>query len=212
MEPSPGLRPLTVRERVRTWGMGAVPSSILYIALKAVTYLLEDSDLPLWAYLVSGTPTVNLPLPLGEGGGIDIQLIFYLSRSFYVVAYFTWGRAFGHLLAGAYVVDRNTMQPMGLGRKLLRGLFTVATAPIFPFMDLLSLLMIYIDREQRRFRVRLGGRHAGGNGGFAAAKGKGGPMGLAGGIEPGLAPPAGGRIARVEGEVLLWANRRRCAR
>lgn len=42
------------------------------------------------------------------------------------------------------------MQPMGLGRKLLRGLFTVATAPIFPFMDLLSLLMIYIDREQRR--------------------------------------------------------------
>ena len=150
MEPSPGLRPLTVQERVRTWGMGAVPSSFIYIGLKAVTYLLEDSDRPLWAYLMSGNPTVNLPLPIGDGGGIDLQLIFYLSRSFYVVAYFTWGRAFGHLLAGAYVVDRNTMQPMGLGRKLLRGLFTVATAPIFPFMDLLSLLMIYIDREQRR--------------------------------------------------------------
>lgn len=78
MEPTPGLRPLTVRERVRTWGMGAVPSSFLYIALKAVTYLLEDSDLPLWAYLVGPTSTVNLPLPLGEGGGIDLQLIFYL--------------------------------------------------------------------------------------------------------------------------------------
>ena len=138
MGQSPGLRPLTLTERVNAWIAGAIPSSFMFFGLKFVTYLLTDPDEALWRYLFGFTPTVNLPLPIGNGEGIEIQLISYLSRSFYVVAYFTWGRNLGHFLADAHVVDRNTMQPMGLGRKLLRSLFLVITAPYFVYIDFLS--------------------------------------------------------------------------
>ena len=150
MGQSPGLRPLTLTERINAWIAGAIPSSFMFFGLKFVTYLLTDPDEALWRYLFGFTPTVNLPLPIGNGEGIEIQLISYLSRSFYVVAYFTWGRNLGHFLADAHVVDRNTMQPMGLGRKLLRSLFLVITAPYFVYIDFLSLLLILLDREQRR--------------------------------------------------------------
>ena len=149
MGQSPGLRPLTVVERQGTWILGLLPCAFIYIGLRLFTYFLSPSDQNLFLFLLR-PPTVELPLPFVDFDLplIDLQLI--LSRIFYPVAYFTWGRSTGHLALGAYIVDRKTMRQIGTGRKLIRGLFQVFTAPIYPFIDLMSWGLIWVDREQRR--------------------------------------------------------------
>ena len=149
MGQSPGLRPLTVVERQGTWILGLLPCAFIYIGLRLFTYFLSPSDQNLFLFLLR-PPTVELPLPFVDFDMplIDLQLI--LSRIFYPVAYFTWGRSTGHLALGAYIVDRKTMRQIGTGRKLIRGLFQVFTAPIYPFIDLMSWGLIWVDREQRR--------------------------------------------------------------
>ena len=169
MGQSPGLRPLTVVERQGTWLLGLLPVSFAYVSMQIISYLLTWPDRAIWLYILD-PPTVTLPVPFGEGEGTllhflwnlvflqfnptaegaSVNLFGYLARFFYLVAYFTWGRSTGHLAVGAYIVDRKTMRQIGPGRKLLRGLFQVVTAPIYPFLDLMSWGLIWVDREQRR--------------------------------------------------------------
>lgn len=151
MGQSPTLRPLNMRERAGTWFYGLLPCSFIYMTLRLGVMLLELVNLSGFSLGVAA-PTVYLPLPFTDYELpfplVDMQHI--LSRAFYPVAYFTWGRSTGHLLFGAYVVDRKTMRRIGPGRKLLRGLFQVAITPVHPIVDMMSVALIMVDREQRR--------------------------------------------------------------
>ena len=171
MGQSPGLRPLTVVERQGTWILGLLPCAFIYVGLQIIIYLLTWPDRAIWLYILD-PPTVTIPAPFGAGAGDllrflwslafmqpysysygeapEVNLLTYLARVFYLVAYFTWGRSTGHLALGAYIVDRKTMRQIGTGRKLIRGLFQLITAPIYPFIDLMSWGLIFVDREQRR--------------------------------------------------------------
>lgn len=146
---SPNLRPLTLFERHWTWIYGLMPCAFIYLGMRTITNLLLLSNRDAFSFLLK-LPTVVLPLPFVDFDLPLADLQIVLSRLLYPVAYFTWGRSTGHLLMGAYIVDRKTMRRMGPGRKLIRGLFQMAVSPIYPLVDLLSLGMILADREQRR--------------------------------------------------------------
>ena len=151
MGQSPGLRPLTLRERAGAWFYGLLPSSFIYMTLRLGVILLEVVNLSGFS-LVTDPPTVYLPLPFTDYDLpqplVDTQVI--LSRAFYPVAYFTWGRSTGHLLFGAYIVDRKTMRQIGPGRKLIRSLFQVVISPAYLVVDMMSVILVMVDREQRR--------------------------------------------------------------
>lgn len=155
MGQSPGLRPLTLVERQGAWVFGILPVSAVYVSLHLATYFITQPDQPLWFY-ITGIPTVEVPLPFSVGEVARVNLIAYLARSIYLVAYFTWGRSTGHLVVGAYIVDRKTMRQIGPGRRLIRGAIQLAGAtqltiiPLYLILDTLSLLLILNDREQRR--------------------------------------------------------------
>lgn len=155
MGQSPGLRPLTLVERQGAWVFGILPVSFAYVTLQLAIYLITLPDQPLWLYITE-VPTVEIPLSFEEGKVTRVNLIGYLARSIYLVAYFTWGRSTGHLVVGAYIVDRKTMRQIGPGRKLLRGAAQLAGGtqmillPLYLILDALSMLLILLDRGERR--------------------------------------------------------------
>lgn len=148
---SPNLRPLTFFERQGAWMVSLLPCSLIFMGLRIVTYLVTWPDLNMLSYVTGlGASGREITLPFW---GFDLSMTtlqIILSRSFFLAAYYIWGRTLGHLAVGAYIVDRKTMRRIGPGRKLIRGLFQMAVSPIYPLVDLLSLGMILADREQRR--------------------------------------------------------------
>ena len=143
---SPGLRPPTMVERHYSWLYGFLPSALIYAVLVGVTYLLLRPDVNIFTYYLDFSqtqdPITGLDLP------INFQMI--LARGFYLIAYFTWGRSTGHLVIGAHVVDRRTGRPMRTWQKLVRGSAQVFAGSLYIVLDGISLILILLDREERR--------------------------------------------------------------
>ena len=146
MNRSPKLRPLNMVERHYAWMYGFMPSVALYAVLVGVTYVLTRPDVNIFRfYLEFGLtqdPITGLDLP------INFQLM--LARGFYLIAYFTWGRSTGHMLVGANIIDRKTGRRMKTWQKLVRGTAQCLSGSMYVFVDALSLVIILLDREERR--------------------------------------------------------------
>ncbi len=122
------------------------PTAFAYMGLLALTYLLTRPDVNIFYYFINPSAT---PVTIGELS-IPFNINMMLARSFFLVAYFTWGRSTGHLVIGAHVVDRKTGRRMKTWQKLVRGLAQMGAGSMYIVMDGISLLLILIDREERR--------------------------------------------------------------
>ena len=148
---SPNLRPLTVWERQGAWMVALLPCALILMGIRVVTYLVIWPDQNMFSYVTGlgvSSREVTLAFLSFDLSLTTLQVV--MSRTFFLAAYYVWGRNFGHLAIGAYIVDRKTMRRIGPGRKLIRGLFQMAISPVYPFVDLMSWGMIIVDREQRR--------------------------------------------------------------
>ncbi len=143
---SPGLRPLTIPERHFTWMYGIMPSCLIYFLLVGITYLLVQTEDSLFRFYMNPART---PDPVtGAQWPVNVQMI--LARAFYLIAYFTWGRSTGHLVMGAHVIDRRTGRRMRTWQKIVRGSAQVFAGSMYIVLDGISLLLILLDREERR--------------------------------------------------------------
>ena len=143
---SPGLRPLTIPERHYAWMYGLLPAGLVYVVLVGITYLFTRPDVNIFIYYLDFTHTSD---PI-TGTDLPINFQMILARAFYLVTYFTWGRSTGHLVVGAHIIDRKTGRRMRTWQKLVRGLVQVAAGSMYIVLDGISLLLILIDREERR--------------------------------------------------------------
>ena len=146
MGDSPRLRPPTLLERNISWMYAMAPTGLAYLGLMALTYLLTRPDMNIFSYFME--PNVS-SVAIGDWS-VPLNLNMILARSFFLVAYFTWGRSTGHLVIGAHVVDRKTGRRMKTWQKLVRGFAQMGAGSMYIVMDFISLLLILIDREERR--------------------------------------------------------------
>ena len=143
---SPGLRPLTIAERHYAWMYGLLPAGLVYGLLVVITYFITRPDVGLFSYYMSPT---DATLPI-YGVNVPVDVHWFLARAFYLFAYFTWGRSTGHLVVGAHVIDRRTGRRMNGRQKLVRGLVQVFGGSMYVVLDGISLILILLDREERR--------------------------------------------------------------
>ena len=133
-------------ERHYSWIYGIMPFALIYAALVGITYLLTRPDVNIFSYYLgfyqTQDPITGLDLP------VNVQMI--LARGFYLIAYFTWGRSTGHLLVGAHIIDRKTGRRMRTWQKLVRGFAQVFAGSLYIVLDGISLILILLDREERR--------------------------------------------------------------
>ncbi len=148
---SPGLRPLTIPERGFATLFGGVPGSFTLFALRAVFLLLSGENVSLWHF-------VRYALGLDNGLGIHVDAVdtYYLpnvmASGMYGVFYFTWGRSLGHMAVGAHIVDARTGRRMRTWQKAVRSLLQLVNGYVefLRILDVLSILIVLIDRERRR--------------------------------------------------------------
>ena len=123
-----------------------MPSVLIYAVLVGLTYLILRPDVNIFRFYLDFSqtqdPITGLDLP------INFQMI--LARGFYLIAYFTWGRSTGHLLVRAQVIDRKTGRRMRTWQKLVRGFAQMFAGSLYIFLDGISLILILLDREERR--------------------------------------------------------------
>ena len=145
---SPGLRPLTIPERHYAWLYGMLPVAFIYMALTVITYLLTRPDVNIFKYVLFFAEH-SAPVPVfGVNVPLDFQMI--LARTFYLVAYFTWGRTTGHLAVGANIIGRKSGRRINSWQKLVRGLVQMAGGSFYWIFDGISVILILTDREERR--------------------------------------------------------------
>ena len=148
---SPELRPLSVWERGFTTIYGGIPSSFMLFALRAVFLFLSGPDLSLWHFV---------RYTFGFDAGLDIHVDaidtyyvpYVMANGMYGVFYFTWGRSLGHMAAGAHIVDARTGRRMRTWQKAVRSGLQLANGYVefLRILDVLSVLIVLIDRERRR--------------------------------------------------------------
>ena len=143
---SPGLRPLTIFERHYAWMYGLLPAGLVYALLVVITYFITRPDVGLFSYYMRPS---DATLPI-HGVNVPVDVHWFLARAFYLFAYFTWGRSTGHLVVGAHVIDRRTGRRMNSRQKLVRGLVQVLGGSMYVVLDGISLILILLDREERR--------------------------------------------------------------
>ena len=148
---SPGLRPLTFWERGFTTVFGGIPTGLATYAIRAAFLLLSGPDVSLWH---------SLRYTVGFDGGLDIHvdavdkyhLSSVMANGMYAVFYFTWSRSFGHMAAGAYIVDARTGRRMRTWQKAVRSALQIANGymEFLRILDIVSIFIVLIDRERRR--------------------------------------------------------------
>ena len=148
---SPELRPLSIWERGFTTIYGGIPSSFMLFALRAIFLFLSGPDLSVWH-------AVRYIFGLDTGLEIHVDAIdtYYMpdvmASGMYGLFYFTWGRSLGHMAAGAHIVDARTGRRMRTWQKAVRSILQLVNgyAEFLRILDVLSVLIVLIDRERRR--------------------------------------------------------------
>lgn len=148
---SPGLRPLTISERGISTMYGMIPGSFVLIMLRVVFTVLSGPDLSAWQfvrYVFGFDAGLDVRIPV-----IDTYYVPYvMANGMYAVFYFTYGRSLGHMVVNAHIVHAGTGRRMRTWQKAVRSALQLVNGYVefLRILDVLSLLMVLIDRERRR--------------------------------------------------------------
>lgn len=148
---SPGLRPLTISERGISTMYGMIPGSFVLIMLRVVFTVLSGPDLSAWQfvrYVFGFDAGLDVRIPV-----IDTYYVPYvMANGMYAVFYFTYGRSLGHMVVNAHIVHAGTGRRMRTWQKAVRSTLQLVNGYVefLRILDVLSLLMVLIDRERRR--------------------------------------------------------------
>ena len=148
---APELRPLSITERGISTLYGSIPSSFMLIFLRILFTILSGPDLSFWHFIryITG---------FDAGLGIHIDIIdtyyvpFMLANGAYAVFYFSFSRSLGHMVVYAHIVDARTGRRMRNWQKAVRSVLQIANGYIrfLRILDILSVMIVLIDRERRR--------------------------------------------------------------
>lgn len=130
---------------------GMIPGSFVLIMLRAVFTVLSWPDLSAWQFVryISGFDAgLDVHIP-----AIDTYYVPYvMANGMYAVFYFTYGRSLGHMVVNAHIVHAGTGRRMRTWQKAVRSALQLVNGYVefLRILDVLSLLMVLIDRERRR--------------------------------------------------------------
>ncbi len=130
---------------------GMIPGSFVLIMLRVVFTIISGPDLSFWHF-------VRYIFGFDAGLGIHVDVIdtyyvpYVMANGMYAVFYFTYGRSLGHMVVNAHIVHARTGRRMRTWQKVVRSVLQLANGYIefLRILDLLSVLIVLIDRERRR--------------------------------------------------------------
>lgn len=130
---------------------GMIPGSFVLIMLRVVFTILSGPELTAWQfvrYVFGFDAGLDIHIPV-----IDTYYVPYvMANGMYAVFYFTYGRSLGHMVVNAHIVHAKTGRRMRTWQKAVRSALQLVNGYVefLRILDVLSLLIVLIDRERRR--------------------------------------------------------------